>query len=411
MKDSFLRFVQRLRYQLTCPSLSSRGLPSTKRQSSSSSSSSSSPVSEKTDFPPGLHGEALELAKALHGKTLHVSDLREVFAAWPSAVNKHAKELEVLVDSLLDRVITNERKRKALKQADFARLLSLWYPHAEWAELEVATAYSVWIFVWDDEIDAGDTDAAHDENLARAYYKQSLDYIHHMLGLDEEEDASKDKAPNQNMTLFGDVGRGVVGATDKLQRQRFFRELENFMDQVGVEHNHRMAGTIPTLEEYLKIRSGSVGCAPQIALTDHMLRIRLPEEIMDSEAMQALWKETILLCLILNDVYSVQKEIAQGSLLNMVPAMFKNLAPEKQTLEVVSKEVDVALKGSMERFEIAAKTLSETAPDDATLNKNIQDFVEWCRYFTTGVLYWSLESRRYGMADCINPDGSLDIVL
>ncbi len=131
----------------------------------------------------------------------------------------------------------------------------------------MATAYSVWIFVWDDEIDAGDTDAAVNEELAQAYYKQSLAYIHSQLGLNE--DGQDDiEAPHQNMTLFADVGRGVRETTDTQQRQRFFDELENFMLQVGVEHSHRMAGTIPTTEEYMNIRAGSVGCAPQIAITE-----------------------------------------------------------------------------------------------------------------------------------------------
>jgi hypothetical protein len=40
-----------------------------------------------------------------------------------------------------------------------------------------------------------------------------------------------------------------------------------------------------------------------------MLKIRLPESVMECKAMKALWKETIYICLILNDVYSVQKEI------------------------------------------------------------------------------------------------------
>ena len=44
----------------------------------------------------------------------------------PSAVNKYAKELEVLVNETLDKIITNDRKRKALKQADFGRLLALY---------------------------------------------------------------------------------------------------------------------------------------------------------------------------------------------------------------------------------------------------------------------------------------------
>jgi hypothetical protein len=40
-----------------------------------------------------------------------------------------------------------------------------------------------------------------------------------------------------------------------------------------------------------------------------MLKIRLPEEIMECATMKALWRETVYICLILNDVYSVQKEI------------------------------------------------------------------------------------------------------
>ncbi|KAI2627117.1 terpenoid synthase [Xylaria nigripes] len=359
----------------------------------------------------GLHGEALDLATKINGQVLHLSDLTKVFASWPMATNKYTSELEILVDSLLERIVTNEHKLKALKQADFARLMSLWYPDAEWEELKVATAYSVWIFVWDDEIDAGDTDAATNDDLAQAYYKQSLAYIHRMLGLDGEglEDI---EPPHQNVALFADVAHGVRYTTDIQQRQRFYSELENFMLMVGVEHNHRMAGSIPTTEEYMHIRSGSVGCGPQIAITDYMLKMRLPESIMDCEAMRSLWRETIYICLILNDVYSVQKEILQGSLLNLVTVMFKNICQADQIdMQAVSRNLDTALAESMDRFESAVTGLDEISAQDATLQGNIRDYVKWCRYFITGVLYWSLESRRYGMAKSINADGTLSIVL
>ncbi|GAW19686.1 hypothetical protein ANO14919_091750 [Xylariales sp. No.14919] len=363
-----------------------------------------------TCAPSHLQGDASAVASQLHGKTLHLSDLTKAFASWPTATNKYTRELEELVDTMLERVVTNERKLKALKQAGFAHLMALWYPDAEWPELVVATAYSLWIFVWDDEIDGGDTEESTNEELAQAYYRKSLAYIHSILGLDDSGQGDVE-APHQNMKLFADVGHPVRKATDIQQRQRFFGELENFMLQVGVEHSHRMAGSIPTTEEYMNIRSGSVGCGPQIALTDYMLNIRLPETVMECAAMKALWRETIYICLILNDVYSVQKEIAQGSLLNIVPVMFKNMKLDQKSIEAVSKDLDVALKETMERFEDAADALGKIAPEDAELHGNILDFIKWCRYFTTGVLYWSLESRRYGMAKCINPDGTLSIVL
>ncbi|KAI8966808.1 terpenoid synthase [Daldinia sp. FL1419] len=370
----------------------------------------------KPNTHPDLRGEALTLATQLDGKTFRLPDLWQLFSEWPLAANPHAERLERLVDSLLERIITNEKKLRALKKADFGRLMSLWYPDAEWPELEIATAYSVWIFVWDDEVDAGDTDVSNDEELARAYYQKSLSTVHRLLGLDEgevDEDliAKEEANLHPNMALFADVGRGLRKSTDRIQRERFYRELEGFMVSVGVEHGQRMRGLIPTVEKYLHIRSGSVGCAPQIALTDHMLKVRLPETIMEGAPMKKLWKETIVMCLILNDIYSVQKEIAQASLFNLVPVMYKNCSPKKKSLDTVTRGIEAALRESMKGFENAAKDLESMASDNAEVSRDVQAFIKWCRHFITGVLQWSLESKRYGMADCLHKDGSLSIVL
>ncbi|KAI1777645.1 terpenoid synthase [Hypoxylon cercidicola] len=409
---TFLHLVQRGRVKLLstlfpCP------LPWTKK--GKKGDPQEAPQEAKSNVVQGLRGEAALLASQLRGETFHVPNLWKLFAEWPLAANQHTKQLESLVNTLLERIITNERKLKALKQADFGRLLSLWYPDADWPELATNTAYSVWIFVWDDEVDAGDTDVSNDEALARAYYQKSLSTVRRLLDLDPSEHGRErgpeDEALHTNMVLFSDVARGVRSATDKVQRERFYRELENFMVQVGVEHGHRMRGTFPSLEKYMEIRSGSVGCAPQIAITDYMLKVRLPESIMECAAMKALWKETVTICLILNDVYSVQKEIAQGSLFNLVPVMFKNCGTGKQSLDKVSHDIEVALQESIKRFEDAATSLGETASSDAQLSTDVQSFIKWCRYFITGVLQWSLESPRYGMADCLHEDGSLSIVL
>jgi hypothetical protein len=92
--------------------------------------------------------------------------------------------------------------------------------------------------------------------------------------------------------------------------------------------------------------------------------------------------------------------------------MFKNMKGGKhKSMEAVSRNLDIALRETMDRFEVAAGELGKMAAEDAQLHANILDFIKWCRYFITGVLYWSLESRRYGMAKCINPDGTLNIVL
>jgi hypothetical protein len=68
------------------------------------------------------------------------------------------------------------------------------------------------------------------------------------------------------------------------------------------------------------------------------------------------------------------------------------------------------LQASMARFEVAAISLGEMTVGQDKLTADTQAFIEWCRYFITGVLDWSLASRRYGMAKCLQEDGTLDIV-
>lgn len=91
--------------------------------------------------------------------------------------------------------------------------------------------------------------------------------------------------------------------------------------------------------------------------------------------------------------------------------MFKKYGAAKPNLDVVTHELMIMLQDSMSGFEIAAKDLVEMTAGQEQLSKDTHDFIKWCRYFITGVLDWSLASRRYGMAKCLLEDGSLDIIL
>ncbi|KAH7324543.1 isoprenoid synthase domain-containing protein [Stachybotrys elegans] len=366
-----------------------------------------------------LVGDALTLAAELHGKTFHIPNLRETFADWPIGINQHLERLQCLVDKTLEDVVKNKRKLQALKRADFALLIALWYPDAAWEEIEIATYYSLWIFIWDDEVDAGDTSVSTDEKLAHAYSRQSQNFVHQVLSLNHGagnqsivDSALPHANIHPNMRLFAEVGAALKAGTDLVQRRRFYNELSYFMIQVGIEHSYRLNGIIPSVDKYLEIRSGSVGCAPQIAITDFMLKVRLPEAIMESAAMKTLWKETVVICLILNDVYSAQKEIAQGSLFNLIPVLFENLDGDERRPDAVIAQVMELLKTSMCNFETAAVTLTKLAAEgNAQVDQDTAAFIMWCRYFITGVLDWSLKSKRYGMDNCIQDDGSVLAVL
>lgn len=68
--------------------------------------------------------EAVKLRSTIQGQTLHVPDFRPFFSTWPLAANKNTEKLKMLIDSMLDVHIPDERKRAALKRADFGSLLA-----------------------------------------------------------------------------------------------------------------------------------------------------------------------------------------------------------------------------------------------------------------------------------------------
>lgn len=75
----------------------------------------------------------------------------------------------------------------------------------------------------------------------------------------------------------------------------------------------------------------------------------------------------------------------------------------------MSRELVEAVRAAIKGFDRAAAALDALTAADAAVHRDTKTFVTWCRHFITGTLKWSLESERYGMQQCMNENGSLDI--
>lgn len=75
---------------------------------------------------PGHRADASILHSQLKGQILHIPNLSPLFPNWPWATNRNIVRLEQLVDSLLESIVSDPIKLRALKNADFARLIAVW---------------------------------------------------------------------------------------------------------------------------------------------------------------------------------------------------------------------------------------------------------------------------------------------
>jgi hypothetical protein len=89
--------------------------------------------------------------------------------------------MKVLIEHF--RLVKEPKKLAKMKAADLALIASCWYPQAPCAELRILTLLSIWLFLWDDEID--ESTGKHIDNFesAQTYRKETLDFTQHSLGL------------------------------------------------------------------------------------------------------------------------------------------------------------------------------------------------------------------------------------
>ncbi|OBR09487.1 Terpene synthase family protein [Colletotrichum higginsianum IMI 349063] len=370
----------------------------------------------------GLHGAALSLASRFRGAELRIPDLMKVFAGWPFSTSPHLARLRALFDTTLDGCIGDEKKREALKRADFGWLIALWYPDSEWAELEAVSYLGLWLFVWDDEIDVIETDFSKSAELALLHHRSTLAYVRRALGVSaagDDNDNSNDNdndegsAP-ENMAVFGRFGELTRGTMSLAQRQRLSNELHSFVAQVAAEHVFHLDCRIPSPEQYREIRRGTAAVMPVVVLAEYMTRTEIPEALSSSPAFRVLESTTVDLIWLINDLYSLPKELADDTVLSIIPVLLHSgsSGSSRWTLDAVVERILADIRASMDEFEGAAKELRALgAGDSGAAAAAAETFILYCRRLTAGVVLWTIQSPRYGILDCTNADGSVTIQL
>lgn len=93
----------------------------------------------------------------------------------------------------------------------------------------------------------------------------------------------------------------------------------------------------------------------------------------------------------------------------MIPVMI-NEKPHAN-LDTVMDDFETLFASSVANFDKAYHKLDKRTQGNDSLNKELRTYVRDCRRFVTGLLEWSLMTKRYGMQSCLQPDGSALVCL
>lgn len=162
-----------------------------------------------------------------------------------------------------------------IKKQDIALNTAMFWPHAELSRLVVCSYISLWLFLWDDQIDVKTGTRHSDMEAARRAHAEVLSYMSYCLQLDYGYPEVKPTDPL--VLLFKEIGDALcreydIGGCfgfpfgsstrcerlhDKDQREDVFEYLRLYIQGIEKEQLLNVENRMPSIDEYLAIRRQS----------------------------------------------------------------------------------------------------------------------------------------------------------
>ena len=163
-------------------------------------------------------------------------------------------------------------------------------------------------------------------------------------------------------------------------------ELAFFLEKSEVEQRVRLQPQIVSIKDFWQYRLGTSAVRVVLCLNDYCNEAALPLHLLQDHAIAALWDLTNAIICVVNDLLSVKKEIAHGSVESLIPILYAT----RHDAQAVADEVMETVHFTIAEFDAVAERLMayHKEREDSKTIKALLAFVEGCRCYCTGNLSW-----------------------
>ncbi|KAJ7058082.1 isoprenoid synthase domain-containing protein [Mycena amicta] len=172
-------------------------------------------------------------------------------------------------------------------------------------------------------------------------------------------------------------------------QHRFIETFGYFFQSVEDQTHHRLTKTIPTLDEYIRLRRDTSACKLCWVVIEWAHNLDIPDEAIHHPVIYGLGEAVNDLVAWSNDLYSYSVERSKGDNHNMIAVVMHH-----QGLDLVAAAefVGEMCKESIDRFKALRKRVpSWGEPIDSHVKRYVQGLADWI----VGITYWSFTSERY----------------
>ncbi|KAM0483101.1 hypothetical protein ACHAPX_002546 [Trichoderma viride] len=326
------------------------------------------------------------LVTALKGQTLRIPSLQALFTSWPSPrLNAHYPELVAFASATILEIAAaapHLHIERRLRD-DIALLTCLLFPTAPKRRIEALVLYMVWLICWDDTVDTNEGDLAADFTRAEEWRKRTLEVVKAALQLPEDaRQRGEVDAINAVLVGFGQRYYGTHARAPVEQRQRLYDEISIFIRACATEQRLRLDGAIPSFDEYMVLREGTVAGGTLCALVPYAMPQFVPAELLDMPQFAVFRNQANVLFGLLNDLISLKKELAGDCVINAVCTLLRPETP----LDEVMAQIYQKLQDAVRLFDKAARELLDQFMDNDLFYDLSEELIDGHRSVVTGTL-------------------------
>ncbi|EHK16787.1 terpene synthase [Trichoderma virens Gv29-8] len=323
------------------------------------------------------------LIAALKGQTLRIPNLTALFQAWPSPVlNTHYPESVSLTTNTILQIAAAAPRLEVERRLrdDLSLITCLWFPLAPKPRLDALVLYTVWLFCWDDTVDANEGDLAADFARAQQWRDKTLEIAKTAFQLPGA--AAPDGEVDAINAVLVEFGRRYAEEAPLLERQRLYDEIAIFIRACATEQRMRLDRAVPGFDEYMSLRDGTAAGGTLCTLVPFAMGRDVPSEMLNSPSVQVIRKQVNVLTGLINDSLSLKKELHTDCAINAVCA----LSTPETSLDEIMTQIHQKLQDAVRQFDMAAEALLTHFLHDDHLHSLARDLANGYRSLVTGVL-------------------------
>ncbi|KAH8102071.1 terpenoid synthase [Cristinia sonorae] len=274
--------------------------------------------------------------------------------------------------------VYHEPKQRKFLSHRFDLYAGLSFPDADVHHLETCMAFFLWAFSFDDLSDEGELQSKPERVQVGVDISMTV-----LNNPDAPPPAFKYAA------MLHDVWNRFRETASPGACNRFYRAVQSWMNSQVEQAQLRSDGTVPSVEDFIRLRRRTIGGEIVEAMVEYSLDINIPEGIWDHPILVAMSKAVIDIMTWPNDLISFNKEQSDNDYQNLVVCvMLENNTDLQGAVDIVTN----MLAQRVADYANLKKKLPSFGPDiDAELDK----YLTALEYYTQGTVVWYYDSPRY----------------